>query len=213
MSLILLLIEYGSIYNEQNKIIYRHNDALQTQVNELFQSQEEDRQAMNDMKTSNIELQRSVNQLLKQIKTKERNTLQNVNFDKLTQRDTINEIYEFTYKFDGSIGETALQFRDNVVNYNNYVKNKIPKYYNENRIVIRLTKSLTDKAATKYANRYGPRIDTLNKFLEWFDITFKLNTLREELYNKLLNWQITPEMNNLSIVDEYKQKLNLFMLG
>ena len=86
----LMLINCWLIY--KIKTTHRHNEALQTQVNDLIRLQDEDRQTMNQMKQSNVNLQKSVNQLIKQIKKKEQNILKNTNFDKLTQRDTINEI-------------------------------------------------------------------------------------------------------------------------
>ena len=166
------------------------------------------------MQQNSNDLLLSVTKLISKMDSNNNNNNKNDNSNqsltKITQRDTINEIYEFNIQFDGKIGETALKYRDNVVNYVLYVKKQIPKYYDENRIMIRITKSLTGAAAQKYNNRNGERIDKLKDFLIWFDTTFKLNTLRQEIYQQLKSWTIKPETNNLSIIDEYRQKLNLF---
>ena len=51
------------------------------------------------------------------------------------KRDELNELYEFTYKFDGTLGETALQFRENVRNYVDYIAVNAGPRYSEVRVL------------------------------------------------------------------------------
>ena len=54
------------------------------------------------------------------------------------KRDELNELYEFTYKFDGTLGETALQFRENVRNYVDFVSVHAGSKFNEIRLLNRI---------------------------------------------------------------------------
>ena len=103
--------------------------------------------------------------------------------NKKISKDELNEIYEFNYKFDGTIGEPALIFRDNIISYNNYVRDHAGKKYYEYRVVNKIIKSLVGNAASKFARLNGPCIDKLDKFLEWFDRSFRLNSLRQDIFN------------------------------
>ena len=40
------------------------------------------------------------------------------------KRDELNELYDFVYKYDGTLGETALLFRENVKNYAQHTRLK-----------------------------------------------------------------------------------------
>ena len=130
--------------------------------------------------------------------------------DNRKKRDEINEIYEFNIKFDGTPGEPALEFRDAVVNHDRFVFTHIPKEYSELRIVIRVLKNLTGDAALQYNKRSGPKFSKLDEFLIWFDKTFKLHTLRQELFQQLRDWTIDSDTPDLSIITKYRQKLQLF---
>ena len=129
------------------------------------------------------------------------------------KRDEINEIYEFTHQFDGTTGISALTFRKNVKNYVNYVKsNVVIKNYLESRIITRVIKGLTGNAKFRYSQRQGDRFDNLGAFYKWFDEEFRLSELRSKLHTQLQFWQIDPNTNKLSIVQEYRRILKLFHL-
>ena len=128
------------------------------------------------------------------------------------KRDELNELYEFLYKYDGTLGETALLFRENVKNYAEHVYNNAGNKYNEARILTRVIKSFTGDAQIKYSSRQGQRFNNLDEFYEWFDPEFQLNSLRKELHKKLSNWEIAANTQDRNIVRDYKKKLNLFNL-
>ena len=129
------------------------------------------------------------------------------------KRDEINEIYEFTHQFDGTNGITALTFRENVKQYVEYVKsNVVMKNYLESRIITRIIKGLTGIAKVKYSQRQGDRFQNLKQFYKWFDEEFRSSELRSKLHTQLQYWQIDPNINKLSIVQEYRRLLNLFHL-
>ena len=128
------------------------------------------------------------------------------------KRDELNELYEFGHKYDGTLGETALLFRENVKNYAQHVYDNAGNKYNEARIINRIIKSLTGDAQIKYSSRQGQRFNDLDEFYEWFDPEFQLSSLRKDLHKKLINWEIAAETQNSNIVRDYKKKLNLFNL-
>ena len=128
------------------------------------------------------------------------------------KRDELNELYDFVYKYDGTLGETALLFRENVKNYAKYVFDNAGDKYSEIRVLNRIIKSLTGDAQIKYSSRQGQRFNTLNEFYEWFDPEFRLGKLRKNLHNQLINWEIAANTQNENIVRDYKKKLNLFHL-
>ena len=188
----------------------RLNNQLVQQVKDLLAQQDK-------TDTKLAELQDANQQILTQLKT-QRNTdfltaFLNDNTkikENKKKRDEINEIYEFNIKFDGTPGEPALEFRDAVMNHDRFVMAHLPDEYSEVRIVIRIIKNLTGDAATLYNKRSGPKFSRLDQFFEWFDRTFKLHTLRQELFEKLKNWTIEPDTASLSIITKYKQTLQLF---
>ena len=128
------------------------------------------------------------------------------------KRDEINEIYEFTYTFDGTVGEEALTFRENIKNHVKYVKDKVGAQYTESRILNRIIKSLNHNAAAKYNNRQGKRFDTLNEFYTWFDKEFRLHTLRTDLFKELTNWNIPSGTFIVDIVDAYTKKIKFIQI-
>ena len=126
------------------------------------------------------------------------------------KRDELNELYEFVFKYDGTLGETALIFRENVKNYAQYVYDNSGTKYNEARMLSRIIKSFTGDAQIKYSSRQGQRFNTLDGFYEWFDTEFQLSSLRADIHKQLMNWEIDANTQNNNIVREYKKKLNLF---
>ena len=69
------------------------------------------------------------------------------------KRDELNELYEFLFKYDGTLGETALMFRENVKNYAQHVYDNAGTKYNEAHILNRIIKSFTGDAQIKYSRR------------------------------------------------------------
>ena len=192
---------------------------MKSQIDQLLQEQ--------DIQQNNIRKLRQSNNLLNQNLNNDNNSntntnnfntnnfdvnnfLSNCNSNRIIKRDEINEIYEFTFKYDGSPGEAALEYRNAVINHNNFVRTNLPNDYSEVRVVMRVLKNLTDNAALQYNKRTGPRFSRLHQFLNWFDNTFKLQTLRQDIYNQLVNWSIDPSTPDLAIVTKFRQKVNLF---
>ena len=129
-----------------------------------------------------------------------------------TSKEEINEIYEFDRTFDGTLGEPALEFRQAVVNHVLFVQKQLPDEveYRESRVLIRFIKALTGTAKTLYNARIGSRFTSVKQFLRWFDVTFALSTLRQDMYEDLTNWQIDAKTQDLQIVSTYLQKVELF---
>ena len=128
------------------------------------------------------------------------------------KRDEINEVYEFHEKYDGSMGEPALIFRDAMMSYIKYAKHRLGDYYVESRILSKIHKSLYGEALDKFKDDNMRMKFTINEFVEWYDNSFKLGDLRLKWYNKLMNWKISPTDPDLQIVDKYKRTLRLFDL-
>ena len=103
------------------------------------------------------------------------------------KRDELNELYEFVHKFDGTLGETALLFRENVKNYAEYVHANAGTKYSEIRLINCIIKSLTGDEQIKYSSRQGQRFNTLIEFYEWFDPAFQLSSLRKDIHKQLIN--------------------------
>ena len=127
------------------------------------------------------------------------------------ERDELNELYEFLFKYDCTLGETALIFRENVKNYAQHVYDSAGTKYNETRILNRIIKSLTGDAQIKYSSRQGERFNTLDEFYEWFDHEFQLSSLRKDIHAQLINWEVAANTQNNNIVRDYKRNWIYFI--
>ena len=200
-----------------------NNSDLKTQINDLLDQQSELNEHINELNESYTNLLDSINQSKENKSNDESDDDSNDNSSKSKKkdkksskaddachRDLINEIYEFNFKFDGTDGAPALIFRNNIQNYEQYVQKYTGDKYHELRILNRISKALVGKANTLYGQRNGARIETVSKFLEWFDENFNIQNLRKDLYDKLKDWTISKDINPMSIITEYKQQLKLF---
>ena len=118
--------------------------------------------------------------------------------------------YKFNENYDGSPGIEALQFRQTVIIYDKKVRRLTGEFYNEKDVVSEVRNSFTGRAKELVRDEKPQLIINLDEFLEWFDQTFDLSGLREKIYEQLINWQLNPNENILSIVQRYKNKLKLF---
>ena len=124
----------------------------------------------------------------------------------------IEKAYVFNETYDGTPGESALRFRRAMIAFDTKVSNRLGDLYSAEEVVDTIRNSMTGKAKEAVNQDEPQMIDDLFEFLEWYDRTFKLTGLREKLFKILTNWNISTNDDNLSIVQNYKNKLRLFEL-
>ena len=90
------------------------------------------------LQNNNREMARANHQANKNFNKMQKNINKiNVNMSKMRpvpsgdaiKHDELNELYDFVYKYDGTLGESALLFRENVKNYAQFVFDKGPLFY------------------------------------------------------------------------------------
>ena len=101
-------------------IIFRINNQLQSRNAKMARANDKSNRNFNKM-------QRNINRINDNINRRPASSSDAIKCDEL------NELYEFLYKFDGTLGETALTFRENVKNYQEHVYINAGDKYNENR--------------------------------------------------------------------------------
>ena len=135
--------------------------------------------------------------------------------DKLKFEETklaMMDAYKFNYTFDGANGEPALKFRRQMILFDTKARNALGSLYRESKVVSVIRNSMTGVAREGVSEDKQQMMVLLTDLLDWFDNTFNLGDLREDLYNELLHWKIDSEEDNLAIVQRYKNKLRLFNL-
>ena len=121
---------------------------------------------------------------------------------------------KFNSTFDGSLGIKSLlplKFRNKCTIWFKRVQ-KI-KGFNESHAVLVLIHSLTGIAEQLITREREQDIETFNDFIEWFDETFKITTIRSELAKQIKNFQLHPAIPRLKIMEEFNALLSLFKLS
>ena len=126
------------------------------------------------------------------------------------RKDEINEAYEFDSTYDGTIGKEALIFREAMHNYHDDARIELGSDFNERKLIRKIHKALLGDAKDKLAADNAARRDhSFSNFIKWFDKSFQLKTLRQDIYDELKSWEIKPDDPNLKIVDNYIKVLKL----
>ena len=116
-------------------------------------------------------------------------------------RDKITRAYKFNFKYDGTLGEEALNFRNTITVWVEKLKSKLGVRYDEYNVKPLLCDALTGAAEKYKSDNALMNIDSVDDYLKWFDKTFNLRNLRIQLFQQLVNWKITPNTPPLKIVD------------
>ena len=125
------------------------------------------------------------------------------------RRDEITEAYEFDASYDGTIGKEALIFREAMFNFFDDARIELNDF-NEKKLVRKIHKSLTGDARLKLiTNNDIRRSGEFIKFIKWFDKSFQIKSLRQDIYDELIAWQIKSSDPSLKIVDKFENVLDL----
>ena len=100
-------------------IFFRMNTQLQNRTKEMARANTQTNKKFNKM-------QQNINKINSNI-----SKIRQVPSGDAIKRDELNELYEFVYKYDGTLGETALLFRENVKNYAQFVHDNAGDKYSE----------------------------------------------------------------------------------
>ena len=121
---------------------------------------------------------------------------------------------KFKATFNGKHGTNNLEplkFRNKCTIW--YKKVSKIKGFNKDHGLLMLTNALIDDAELLFNRNRNNEIKTFNDFIQWFDITFNITTLRRELSNKILNFKLNKEIPRLKIVEEFEALYDLFILS
>ena len=126
----------------------------------------------------------------------------------------LKEAMKFKSTFDGKYGINnlkPLKFRNKCTIW--YKRVSKIKGFNKDYGLLVLTTALTDDAEQLFDRNRNNEIKTFKKFIQWFDITFNITTLRRDLSDKINNFKLNKQIPRLKIVEEFEALYDLFKLS
>ena len=122
----------------------------------------------------------------------------------------MNSLYKFKGEFKGETGIIALKFRIQIMSYVTKLQMRLQALMDVGQALDNIRDAFKDKAAVQVSKMEPQTAATIIQFLVWFDKTYDLSSLRQELFDKLKNWVMPRSTPNLTIVETYQAEVELF---
>ena len=118
--------------------------------------------------------------------------------------------YQFNETFDGTAGENALKFRREMYDYFQSLDLKLGKFFDGQLALQNIKGAFVGTGKQHIKRDEAKKANDFYTFMNWFDKTYDLTGLRKSLYNELKNWNIKKDTADLSIVEIYQTRVDLF---